>query len=157
MSKEYAFDYYSAYGTTGSTTAVPKTRESEIPKIKKNTKTKSKTNSILFAVLIAVVFVVVFRYTLINEINSNNTKLENKLNAITTEADIAKLSLDKTTDLNYVETVAKEKLHMDFPQSHQVTNVTLIYPDKVSVSQTQSGSIISAIGNFFSGIVEYLY
>ena len=132
-------------------------KEQALPKIKRRVKPKISVNATLTAVLILAVFLLLFRFALINEISSNNTKLEQELTKQTIATDMAKLELDRTTDLNYVEAVAKEKLGMDFPQSHQVVNVTLKYPDKAVVSKPAQPGVFESIGNFFGGILEYLY
>ena len=159
MAGQYAFDYkrYNAGQALDDINPAPYVRETALPKIKRATKQKTNINNVLIMVLIAVVFVVVFRYTLINEINSNNTKLEKQLNTVTTECDMARISLDRTTDLNYVEAVAREKLNMDFPQSHQIINVTLENADKVVKTEPAKSGALTALGNFFGGMLEYLY
>lgn len=158
----YASDY--SYYSTASTAAKPyalpetKTAERTASKRKVRTKTASKVhiNTILGVVFIAAVFVMVFRFTAMNEMSTNNEQLASELKEVSAEADMAQLSLDRTTDLNYVENIAKTELGMDFPQSHQVVSVSLNYPDKVVVSETQSEGFWDSVGNFFSGIWEYL-
>lgn len=159
MAREYV--NYSAYEfgqVAVNPYAIPKHEEQQaVPKIKRKAKTKISVNATLSVVLIVAVFVLLFRFALINEISFNNTKLEKQLTEQTIATDMARLDLDRTTDLNYVEAVAKEKLGMDFPQSHQVVNVTLQYPDKAVVSKPASPGVFKTVGNFFSGILEYLY
>lgn len=159
MAREYSANAldYGQFAT--SPYSVPKHTEEEVvlPKIKKQVKPKISVNALLTALLIVTVFVLLFRSALINEVSFNNAKLEQELTKETIATDMARLELDRTTDLNYVEAVAKERLGMDFPQSHQVVNVTLQYPDKAVVSKTYSPGVLKTVGNFFGGILEYLY
>ena len=155
-----ARDYSAAYDNSQIAVnpySVPKQEEVVLPKIKRQTKTKIGMNAILTALLIVTVFVLLFRSALITEVSFNNTKLEQELTKETIATDMARLELDRTTDLNYVEAVAKERLGMDFPQSHQVVNVTLEYPDKAVVTKNYSPNILQTVGGFFGGILEYLY
>lgn len=156
MAREYAYDYSAYTAERALPYKSPKTQEREIPKIKPRVKTKYSLNRILSVALIATIFVVVFRYTLINEMNANNTKLSRELSAVTAETDLARITLDRTTDLNYVENTAREMLGMDFPQSYQMTNVTLTFPDKAVKAENQAG-VFQTVGNFFGDILEYLY
>ncbi len=160
MAKEYAYDYrYSTAAELSSYPYADQQQQQVLPKIKKKTaaKPKIRINQMLSVMLIAAIFIVVFRYTVINEMNYNNTKLANQLTAVTAETDMAKISLDKTTDLKYVESVAKNQLGMDFPQSYQVVNVTLSYPDKAVRAAEEAPGFFTTIRNFFSSVLEYLY
>lgn len=162
MAKEYAYDY-SYYTSAAQPAAYPykgreQERETAVPKIKRRAKAKkSRLNQALSVILIAAVFVVVFRYTVINEMNYNNTKLTNELRAVTAETDVAKISLDRTTDLKYVENVAKTKLGMDFPQNHQVVNVTLSHPNKAVAAAGEKTGFFTSLKNIFGSVLEYLY
>lgn len=164
MSTRYAsnYNYYSTASTAVNPYSVPNTRETDVPKVERSAKTAEKTqsklhiNSVLGLVFIAVVFFMVFRFTAMNEINSNNEKLAAELKEVSARTDMARIALDRTTDLNYVESVAKSELNMDFPQSHQVVSVTLNYPDKVVVANAKHDGVWQKIGNFFGGIWEYL-
>lgn len=156
MAREYAYDYTAYTAERALPYGIPKVKEQEVPKIKPRVKPRTNVNSVLCMVMIAAIFVVVFRYTLINEMNANNTTLSRELSAVTAETDLARINLDRTTDLNYVESTAREKLGMDFPQSYQMTNVTLTFPNK-AVKASNRTSVFESVGNFFSGILEYLY
>ena len=163
MSTRYAgnYNYYSTASTAAKPYAIPKTKEAE-PQVKRSAKTVAKTesklhiNSVLGLMFVAVVFFMVFRFTAMNEINSNNEKLTTQLKEVSAQTDMARISLDRTTDLNYVESVAKSELNMDFPQSHQVVSVSLNYPDKVVVADAKHDGVWQKIGDFFGGIWEYL-
>ncbi len=154
------YSYYSTASTAVKPYVLPDTRETEQPKIKRGARTKTASklhiNSVLGVAFIAVVFIMVFRFTAMNEMSTNNEQLSAQLKEVSAEADMAQLSLERTTDLNYVENIAKTDLGMDFPQNHQVVSVSLNYPDKVVVSETQSEGFWDKVGNFFSGIWEYL-
>ncbi|MBQ2966496.1 MAG: hypothetical protein IJE10_00045 [Clostridia bacterium] len=164
MSTRYAsqYEYYSATSTVAKPYSIPVPQETVGARTDSRTRTrvreKSKINinSILGIVFIAVVFLMVFRFTAMNEINSNNEKLAGQLKEVSARTDMARIALDRTTDLNYVESVAKSELSMDFPQSHQVISVSLSYPDKVVVAEAGQDGMWQRIGDFFSGIWEYL-
>lgn len=155
--EQAAYDY--SYYMTDTTYPYSPAREQAAPKIKKKAaaKRKSRVNQVLSVMLIAAVFVVIFRYTMINDMNYNNTKLSNELKAVTTETDLAQIRLDRTTDLKYVESMAKEKLGMDFPQSHQVVNVTLSYPNKAVKTTGEQTSFFASVKKIFGNVLEYLY
>jgi len=160
MAKDYSINYSAyEYGQVAVNPYPVSEPDGDValPKIKRQAKTKISINAVLGAVVIVAVFLLLFRCALINEISSNNTKLEQDLVKATIATDMARLELDRTTDLNYVEAVAKERLGMDFPQSHQVVNVTLEYPDKAVVSNPAQPGILETVGGFFGGILEYLY
>ena len=154
------YSYYSTASTATKPYVLPETKEAERTKARRGVRTKTASkihiNSILGIVFIAVVFVMVFRFTAMNEMSTGNEQLSAQLKEVSAEADMAQLSLDRTTDLNYVENVAKADLGMDFPQNHQVVSVSLNYPDKVVVSENQNEGFWDEVGNFFSGIWEYL-
>lgn len=160
MAKEYSVNYSAYEFGQVAVNPYPLTKPAEenaVPKIKRKAKSKISVNAVLTAILITTVFLLLFRSALINEVSANNTKLEQELTKQSIATDMARLDLDRTTDLNYVEAVAKERLGMDFPQSHQVINVTLEYPDKAVVAKTNGTDVFKNIGNFFGGILEYLY
>ncbi len=159
MAKEYAYDY--SYYTGSRTGALPyreeQTRERAVPKARPKVKKKNRLNALLSVVLAVMVFAVVYRYAIINEMKSNNVALNKMLTEATVKTDLAKIELQRTTDLNYVERMAKEKLGMDFPQKHQIINVTLEQEDKVVKATPEKKGFFAAVGDFFGGIVEYMY
>ena len=162
MATRYAsnYSYYSAASTAVKPYSMPAPQEQEWVEVKRGVRTKSKSkihiNGVLGVVFIVAIFVMIFRFTAMNELSTNNEALTSELKEASAMTDMARLSLDRTTDLNYVESVARTELGMDFPQNHQVVNVTLNYPDKAVVNETASESVWESIGNFFGGIWEYL-
>ena len=156
-SGSYAYDVI-----RGSAVPVPQ----HVPEVQKNPAKKSRTHisvkpgvlsRICFVLIFAMLFTVVLRYTAINELNSDNRALERELQALVAANEQNTVTLDRATDLNNVEEIARTKLGMDLPQSHQVVNINLAMNDKaVKVSSEKNGFFTKCVG-VLGACLEYLY
>jgi hypothetical protein len=102
-------------------------------------------------------FTVVLRYTAINELNSDNRALERELQALIAANEQNTVVLDRSTDLKNVEQIARAKLGMDLPQSHQVVKVNLDMNDKAVKVTENSEGLWSKCSGVLSACLEYLY
>ncbi len=116
---------------------------------------KSRRNTVLSVVLLAVMaFLVLFRGLMIT---SGYEKLEAKnkeLEAVIAENQKIQYKIDQMLDLKNVENIAKNTYNMGEPTKAQTIYINLDQTDEVK-KVSADNSFVSAIKDFFSGIVEY--
>lgn len=125
----------------------------EVKEEKRYTKVKKAANvkrraSAIFTILSVFVMtmIIVYRYGVINERNLNAQQLKKEL--VSTEAAIAtaKISVEQNTDLNKIETYAKQQLGMQKPDKNQT-----IYID---TSNANTSVQIPEEKSFFQGVFD---
>lgn len=107
---------------------------------KSNNKVKSKAKPGLwriatFVLAFAAAFVIVNGYVSINEANNEIAKLRNEYNDVLATNQSIQVKIDKTIDLNQLQSVAGEKLGMVRPERYQMFYVDLDMGDKAESSK----------------------
>ena len=154
--------YYDKYMTGGSLAyeSIPKERvkEKKVARKKESLLDNPKQVAILcFAIMVIGIFVVLSRTAIISNMTSQISAWENKLCMMCSQNEQKSVALDKTTDLKYVEQVARENLNMDVPVAEQKVYVDVDIPDLVEVPEKTTGKIGQAFKKFLGGCMEYLY
>lgn len=117
---------------------LPKPQREVKPKPKAKPKAKLATRIkpvILVALGFAMAFLVVSRYATIAETHQQILELEKRLDQALKQTELLKLELAASEDLKRVEEIAKNQLHMDYPDQTQIQYVEL--PED-GVEQTQA-------------------
>ncbi len=100
---------------------------------KSNTKVKAKPalrKIVAFVLVFAAAFVIVNGYVSINEANNEIAKLRSEYNDVLATNQSIQVKIDKTIDLNQLQSVAGEKLGMVRPERYQMFYVDLEMGDK---------------------------
>lgn len=122
-------------------------KEKRYTKVKKTENVNNKASAI-FTVLgvFAMTMIIVYRYGIINEKNLNAQQLKKEL--VSTEAAIstAKINVEQNTDLNKIETYAKQQLGMQKPDKNQT-----IYID---TSNSNTSVQVPEGKSFFQGVFD---
>lgn len=163
---------YNSYYESGS--AARKRNYIETPKERNNTthrrygknklKSKAKPASnlakALFIISIisafAILMVITYRYNIISEKNLMSQKLKADLDA--TEANLlaSKIAVEQNTDIDYIESYAKQKLGMQKPTSSQT-----VYVDTSNITQVvevnENLNVIESIISKVKGIINNLF
>ena len=108
-------------------------------------------------IVAAMVFAVVIRATIISDINLENRKLNATLVQLRAETEQSQVELNRTTDLNTVEKMAKSELDMKAPDSNQVVSLVLDMDNRTVKPNNTSGSFVNGLKRILSGAMEYLY
>ncbi len=125
----------------------------ETKKEEKNTKLYNKVSakkrtSTIFTILcvFSMTMIIVYRFGVINEKNLYVQELKD--NIVTTESAIAtaKINVEQNTDLNKIETYAKQQLGMQKPDKNQI-----IYIDS---SDTNTSVKLQENKSFFSNLID---
>ena len=108
--------------------------ELRTPGVKTNKGAKANTKrsfgSALYVVMAFVMaFTMVNGYVKINEANENIAKLKAEYNSIVASNQTLQVKIDKTIDLNQLQTLAEEKFGMMRPERHQMVYVELPMED----------------------------
>ncbi len=155
--------YYDRYLTKGSLAYdIPQTAEKEKEVIRKKSKTSildnpAKLMKIAFAVVMVGLFVILWRSATITKMNTQVNDINNRLLVLYSQNEQATVTLDRTTDLNYVEEVAKNKLNMDVPRTEQKVYVDVNVPDRAEIPVEERGVFVKGVKKFISNCLEYLY
>ena len=155
--------YYDRYLTKGSLAYdIPQTAVKEKETVRKKSKTgildnPAKLMKIVFAVVMAGLFVILWRSATITKMNTQVNDINERLLVLYSQNEQATVILDRTTDLNYVEEVAKTKLNMDVPRTEQKVYVDVNVPDRAEIPVEESGAFIKGAKKFISNCLEYLY
>jgi len=154
--------YYDKYIITGSlayndSAAV---EEKEVVRPAKKTgilDNPKKLLALTFILAITGVFVILWRTAIITNMNTQVSELNNKLNVYYSQNEQTAVMLDRTTDLKYVENVARERLNMAVPQAEQKVYIDVNIPDSVEIPVKQERGILKGIKKFINNCLEYLY
>lgn len=155
--------YYGRYVTKGSLAydgagAVVKEKEKAEKKSREGLlDNPSKLLKVAFAVVMAGLFVILWRSATITKMNTQVSDLNSNLSVLYSQNEQATVLLDRSTDLVYVEDVAKNKLNMDVPRTEQKVYVDVNIPDRVEIPVEESGGFIKGEKKFISNCLEYLY
>lgn len=107
------------------------TEKTKIEKSNKKAKAKPAFGKIAALVLaFAAAFVIVNGYVSINEANNEIAKLRSEYNDVLATNQSIQVKIDKTIDLNQLQSVAGEKLGMVRPERYQMFYVDLEMGDK---------------------------
>ena len=157
---------YSSYYENGS--AARKRRVVETPEQRNNTtkrrygknkmntniKTKKATNTALVVISIifafSMIMAITYRYNIISEKNLMAQKLKGDLDTAEATLLTSKISVEQSTNLDYIEAYAKQKLGMQKPTSSQT-----IYVDTSNITQVvEVNENLSVIGKIVSKLKE---
>lgn len=157
---------YSSYYENGS--AARKRRVVETPEQRNNTtkrrygknkmntniKTKKATNKALVVISIifafSMIMAITYRYNIISEKNLMAQKLKGDLDTAEATLLTSKISVEQSTNLDYIEAYAKQKLGMQKPTSSQT-----IYVDTSNITQVvEVNENLSVIGKIVSKLKE---
>ncbi|MFO7153530.1 MAG: cell division protein FtsL [Caldicoprobacter oshimai] len=105
---------------------LPKPRREVKPKLKAKPKLASKIKPVILVVLgFMMAFLVVSRHAMIAENHQRILELEKELDQALKRNELLKLELAASEDLRRIEEVARNQLHMDYPDQTQVQFVEL--------------------------------
>ncbi len=109
-------------------------KELRTPNARTSKETKANTKkgfgSALYVVMAFVLaFTMVNGYVKINEANESVAKLKAEYNSIVASNQALQVKIDKTVDLNQLQTMAEEKFGMMRPERHQMVYVELPMED----------------------------
>ncbi len=155
--------YYDKYLTKGSLAYdMPQTAVKEKEIVKKERKTgvldnPAKLMKIAFAIVMAGLFVILWRSATITKMNTQVNDINSRLLVLYSQNEQMAVTLDRTTDLNYVENVAKNKLNMDVPRTEQKVYVDVNIPDRVEIPVQENGGFVKGMKKFINNCLEYLY
>ncbi len=111
------------------------TEKTKIEKSNKKAKAKPVFGKIAaFVLAFAAAFVIVNGYVSINEANNEIAKLRSEYNDVLATNQSIQVKIDKTIDLNQLQSVAGEKLGMVRPERYQMFYVDLEMGDKTESS-----------------------
>lgn len=154
--------YYNRYNVSGSLAVnpqeIPATKESQ--KVQKKVKLidqPAKLAVIAFTLIVAGIFLIICRTAIIGQMNSQIAAQKEMLNVICSQNEQTTVELDRTTDLKYVEEVAKNKLNMNVPKTEQKIYIDVNITDSVELPAKASGGFVKGVKNFIGGCLEYLY
>jgi len=123
----YRYDLKNEFPTQNTTTQ----------KTQNKSKTKAKPalgRIVAFALLFAAAFVIVNGYVAINEANNEISQLRDEYNNVLATNQSIQVKIDKTIDLNQLQSIAGEKLGMVRPERYQMFYVDLEMGDKAESS-----------------------
>jgi hypothetical protein len=151
MSAKKAYSYYE----TGSAARKFEYVEEKKKFVKKNNKASNKKNVKRKTYSIAVILcmfsmalVLVYRYNVISEKNLESQSLADDLVKVESGLLTAQMEIEQNTDLNQIESYAKQKLGMQKPDKNQT-----IYID---TSKTSNSLEVQSDTNFFDSITDKL-
>lgn len=158
MSSEHAYKLNTAYDYDRQPSHLKVYKSAE----KRNKKkryiwTPKATTNVMVMIVAAMVFAVVIRATIISDINLENRKLNATLVQLRAETEQSQVELNRTTDLNTVEKMAKSELDMKAPDSNQVVSLVLDMDNRTVKPNNTSGSFVNGLKRILSGAMEYLY
>lgn len=109
---------------------LPEPRREVKPKAKAKPRPRTNTarmvkSVILVALWFAMAFLVVSRHATISENHQQILELEKELDQALKQTELLKLELAASEDLKKIEEVAKNQLHMDYPDQTQIQYVEL--------------------------------
>ena len=123
-------------------------------KVKTNTKARpasniSKALSIIsIIVTFSMLMVITYRYNVISEKNLMSQQLKSDLEAVEANLLTAKIAVDQNTNLDYIDSYAKQKLGMQKPTSSQT-----IYVDTSNITQVvEVNKNLNVIENIISKV-----
>ena len=92
----------------------------------------------IVVLLFAVASLVVSGYAAISEVNLDNLTLQAQADELALEIEKKSVELASNTDLVSIQSVAKEKLNMDFPDNSQIKYIQVEAPPKI---ETEKGPV----------------
>lgn len=105
-------------------------------------------------VLVSMAFLVLFRGLTITLGYDRLEEKNTQLSEIVAENQKLQFKIDQTLDLKNIENIARNTFNMGQPSKSQIIYINLDQTDEVK--KVRGGnSVIDAVKNFFSGIVEY--
>ncbi len=114
-----------------------RTEKKETQKTNNKVRAKAKPGLwklVVFVLVFAAAFVIVNGYVAINEANNEISKLRDEYNSVLATNQSIQVKIDKTIDLNQLQSVAGEKLGMVRPERYQMFYVDLEMEDKTENS-----------------------
>lgn len=113
-----------------------RTEKTKVEKSSTKVKTKPALRRVVaFVLAFAAAFVIVNGYVSINEANNEIAKLKSEYNDVLATNQSIQVKIDKTIDLNQLQSVAGEKLGMVRPERYQMFYVDLEMGDKTENAQ----------------------
>ncbi len=120
----------------------------------KRQKAQRRKNAAMVAFILCgfvMAIIIIYRFSLINEKNLEVQKLINRLEIVSSEAATSQIQVDQNTDLNAIESYAKQQLGMKKADSSQTVYIdTSETINKIQVNQ--EATFIEKIFNYIKGI-----
>lgn len=160
------YDDYFESGSTATKRAYSAPKKKVAPKPKKNTRAKTKIQpkakksnaSIILFVLcaFAMTMFITYRYNIINEKNLKAQSLKKELEGAESTLVGSQIEVEQNTDLNKIESYAKQQLGMQKPDKNQT-----VYVDTSKTGQTvqveQDTTVIEKIWNSIKSALENIF
>jgi len=143
----------------------PKQQEKKLPKKSYKKKPKHKVHIMNILFVFAVSIFLISRYAYIAEINFNNKQLDKQIKQVQTENTDLNVQLMKSVNLENLEKVAVEKLHMQYPdvlnqivyvQVQQVEESVAAGSDYHGVEDTQENKYLASVRNTIGNLLKIL-
>ncbi len=124
-------------------------------------KPKAKPVRAVFACTLTLIaiFFVLYNRALLTEVNDDIYQTENAIEQIQNENDTLRIKLESLVSMENIEEYATQELGFTKINANQMQYITLSTDDKIEATPEQKGawtSFFDSIGEFFSGLLEYL-
>lgn len=158
--KNYGYNYYENGSAARKIEYIEERRKTQVRKNRTNkvkkTNTKKRTSSIVMILCIfSMALVLVYRFNVINEKNLKSQSLADDLIKAESALLTSQMEVEQNTDLNQIESYAKQKLGMQKPNKNQTIYVdTSKASNLVEVQETSTflQDIQEKITNFINKI-----
>lgn len=153
-----------AYDHTNAAVSYPIERPHTSPNVrikvsKKKEQTKAKranaTGLVKLALVVACAFVILLRGVMITDKCCSVEKKQAELNALVASNEKLQVDIDRSLDLDKVETIARDELGMRRAEKHQTIYLDMSQSDYVEKVAKNEFSPLLRVGEFFSGLMSY--
>jgi cell division protein FtsL len=143
----------------------PKQQEKILPKKNLKKKPKHRVHIMSIVFVFAVSIFLISRYAYIAEINFNNKQLDKQIKQIQTENTDLNVQLMKSVNLENLEKVAVEKLHMQYPdimnqivyvQVQQIEAEVAVNSDYHDVADIQENKYLASVKGVIGNVLKVL-
>ncbi|MDF2839423.1 MAG: hypothetical protein K0Q99_194 [Clostridia bacterium] len=143
----------------------PMQQEKILPKKNRKKKPKHRGHIMNIAFVFAISILLIARYAYIAEVNFNNKQLDKQIKQAQTENTDLNVQLMKSVNLENLEKVAIEKLHMQYPdvlnqivyvQVQEIEADVAASNDYHSVEDTQENKYLASARNVIGDVLKIL-
>lgn len=126
---------------------------------KKMQASKKKNNASTVAFILtgfAMSMIIIYRFNLINEKNLQSQSLKKELEQVDASLVSTQMEVEQNTDLNKVESYAKQQLGMQKPAKNQTVYVDTSEASRV-VSTEQNQTLLESVTNFIRNAIKDIF
>lgn len=129
-------------------------------KKKSNRKANLKFRLLCFVVIIMITCLsLLLRYTSIAQARMELSELDQEISNLSKKKDDLQIEVDQIMESQWIESIAKEQLGMDYPNSNQTVYVSVdeeIFIEEATVEKEQGFVILKSFRGFFNEIFGLL-